>query len=131
MSSWRTARAFKGIKERRTPAASTLFDVRDAKKNKNKKKKKLVLGVEDARALHSKVSQVLYVSKRVRPESITAVACLSAWVQSPNFDDQAKLNRLLGVSQGHQRQRDYAARTVEEEVGGHIGATLHTVRGAR
>jgi hypothetical protein len=75
---------------RATPAASTLFDVRDAPK----------ATPEEAKWFHSHVAKLLYLSKRVRPECLTAVAFLSTRVQCCDIDDIAKLKRLLGYLRG-------------------------------
>ena len=75
---------------RTTPAASCLFDVRDAPK----------LSTEDSKYFHSYVAKVLYLAKRVRPECLTAVAFLSTRVQVCDIDDLAKLKRLLGYILG-------------------------------
>lgn len=74
-------------KKRKTPAASTLFDIRgDAPK----------LTEEDAKYFHTHVAKVLYLAKRVRPECLTAVAFLATRVHACDVDDLAKLRRLLG-----------------------------------
>jgi hypothetical protein len=75
---------------RATPAASTLFDVRDAPK----------VTAEESKYFHSHVAKLLYLSKRVRPECLTAVAFLSTRVQCCDIDDMAKLKRLLGYLRG-------------------------------
>ena len=54
-----------GVKD--TPAASYLFDTRDATK----------LSVEDAKWFHSDVAKLLYLSKRVRPDIILSVSFLT------------------------------------------------------
>ena len=71
---------------RATPAASVLFDVRSATK----------LGVAESKWFHTYVAKMLYLSKRVRPECLTAVAFLSTRVLICDIDDMAKLKRLLG-----------------------------------
>ena len=73
-----------------TPAASNLFDVRDAPK----------LSDSDSKFFHSHVAKVLYLAKRVRPECLTAVSFLSTRVQVCDVDDMAKLRRLLGYILG-------------------------------
>ena len=75
---------------RSTPAASTLFDVRDAPK----------LSAADSKYFHTNVAKILYLAKRIRPECLTAVAFLSTRVQVADIDDMAKLNRLLGYILG-------------------------------
>ncbi len=73
-----------------TPAALSLFDVRDAPK----------LSVEDSKYFHSYVAKILYLAKRVRPECLTAVSFLSTRIQVCDVDDMAKLKRLLGYIYG-------------------------------
>ena len=76
-----------GVHEpRATPAATTLFDVRDAPKATK----------EEGEYFHSHVAKLLYVAKRVKPEMLTAVAFLSTRVNCCDMDDLAKLKRLLG-----------------------------------
>ena len=69
-----------------TPASSTLFDVRDSPKATE----------EEIKWFHTNVAKVLYLSKRVRPECLTAVAFLTTRVNFCDRDDLAKLTRLLG-----------------------------------
>ncbi len=73
-----------------TPAASNLFDVRDAPR----------LSALEAKYFHSYVAKVLYLAKRVRPECLTAVSFLSTRVKVCDVDDMAKLRRLLGYILG-------------------------------
>ena len=84
-----------GVEETRvTPAASTLFDVRDSPKATE----------EEVKWFHTNVAKVLYLSKRVRPECLTAVAFLTTRVNLCDRDDLAKLTRLLGYIR-HTRNR--------------------------
>ena len=84
-----------GVEETRvTPAASTLFDVRDSPKATE----------EEVKWFHTNVAKVLYLSKRVRPECLTAVAFLTTRVNLCDCDDLAKLTRLLGYIR-HTRSR--------------------------
>ena len=69
-----------------TPAASTLFDVRDSPRATE----------QGAKWFHTYVAKVLYLAKRVRPECLTAVAFLTTRVNVCDQDDLAKLKRLLG-----------------------------------
>jgi predicted lactoylglutathione lyase len=71
---------------RATPAASVLFDVRDAPKSTE----------SESKWFHTYVAKVLYLAKRARPECLTAVAFLSTRVAVCDIDDLAKLRRLLG-----------------------------------
>ena len=69
-----------------TPAAAHLFDVDpDAGK----------LVPETKEAFHHLVAQLLYLSKRARPDIQTAVSFLCTRVQCPDVDDYKKLNRCL------------------------------------
>ena len=74
-----------------TPAADTLFDIRDNAPLAEEK---------DRGWFHTHVAKVLYLAKRVRPECLVAVAFLSTRVQTCNIDDLAKLRRLLGYLLG-------------------------------
>jgi hypothetical protein len=73
-----------------TPAASNLFDIRDAPK----------LSALESKYFHSYVAKVLYLAKRVRPECLTAVSFLSTRVKVCDVDDMSKLRRLLGYILG-------------------------------
>ena len=61
-----------------TPAASHLFDVNDACKKLDK---------EEADYFHHVVAQLLFLSKRGRPDLLTSVAFLTTRVKSPDFDN--------------------------------------------
>ena len=74
------------LRARATPAAEVLFDVRETTK----------LGEDESKFFHSKVAQALYLSKRVRPDCLTAVAFLTTRVAAPDINDTAKLRRVLG-----------------------------------
>ena len=68
-----------------TPAANHLFDINvDCDK----------LEKEDAEFFHHVVAQLLFLSKRGRPDLLTAVAFLTTRVKSPDEDDFKKLQRL-------------------------------------
>ena len=76
---------------RATPAAETLFEVRtDVQK----------ASPAEAAYFHTYVAKILYLSKRVRPECLTAVSFLTTRVQECDIDDMAKLKRLLGYLLG-------------------------------
>jgi hypothetical protein len=75
---------------RATPAASTLFDTRDAP----------LATEEESKWFHTNVAKMLYLAKRVRPECLTAVAFLTTRVQVCDKDDLGKLTRLLGYLVG-------------------------------
>lgn len=72
---------------RMTPAASTLFDVRESVAKASS---------EEKQWFHSYVAKVLYLAKRVRPECLTTVSFLATRVNDCDLDDLAKLRRLLG-----------------------------------
>jgi hypothetical protein len=74
-----------------TPAASTLFDVRDNAEKATEEQRK---------HFHTSVAKMLYLAKRVRPECLTAVAFLATRVHACDVDDLAKLRRLLGYLKG-------------------------------
>ena len=71
---------------RSTPAASTLFDTRDAPKATK----------EEVQFFRTFVAKLLYLAKRVRPECLVAVAFLTTRVHDVDADDMGKLKRLLG-----------------------------------
>jgi hypothetical protein len=71
---------------RSTPAASTLFDTRDAPKATK----------EEVQFFRTFVAKLLYIAKRVRPECLVAVAFLTTRVHDVDTDDMGKLKRLLG-----------------------------------
>jgi hypothetical protein len=69
-----------------TPAASSLFKV-----NKNSKP----LDTQSKKQFHSMTAKLLYLSKRIRPDILTAVSFLTTRVQNPTEEDQSKLERVL------------------------------------
>lgn len=100
-------------KSRPTPAAECLFDIRDGAEKAS---------AEQAAWFHTNVAKMLYLSKRVRPECLTAVAFLSTRVQACDVDDIAKLERLLGYLLGT-RSRGIVLRVGDKmEVKGYIDA---------
>jgi hypothetical protein len=88
---------------RASPAASTLFDVRDAPK---------ATAVE-SKWFHTYVMKMLYLSKRVKPECLTSVFFLTTRVQCCDIDDIAKLKRLLGYLRGS-RERGIVLRVGDD-----------------
>ena len=70
----------------KTPAAEHLFQT-------NEKAEKLL--TKEADAFHRKVAQLLYISKRTRPDIQTAIAFLCTCVQALDIDDKKKLARVL------------------------------------
>jgi hypothetical protein len=79
---------------RATPAAATLFDTRDAPK----------ATAEEAKFFRTFVAKLLYLSKRVRPECLAAVAFLTTRVHEVDEDDMGKLRRLLGYLRATQNR---------------------------
>ena len=69
-----------------TPAAAHLFEV-----DINARK----LTDEARETFHHLVAQLLYLSKRCRPDLQTAISFLCTRVQQPDIDDYWKLNRCL------------------------------------
>jgi len=79
------------VRVKPTPAASTLFDIReDAQKATENERKQF----------HTQVAKLLYLAKRVRPECLTAVSFLATRVHACDIDDLAKLRRLHGYIKG-------------------------------
>jgi hypothetical protein len=75
-----------------TPAASHLFDVNMESPVK--------LDPNRVKTFHHKVAQLLFLSKRARPDIQTAVAFLCTRVKSPDVDDWKKLARVLKYLRG-------------------------------
>ena len=75
-----------------TPADVHLFDVRDSPR----------LSSERAQAFHSCVAKLLFLTKRARPDILTAVAFLTTRVSEPTEDDEKKLLRVLRYLNGTQ-----------------------------
>ena len=74
-----------------TPAASHLFQT-----NENATK----LSDEDTETYHHLTAKLLYLAKRSRPDTLTAVSFLCTRVQSPDVDDWKKLNRCINYLEG-------------------------------
>ena len=72
-------------RERATPARENLFDVREAPK----------LDRKDRDNFRSYTAKLLYLVKRIKPEMLTAVSCLTTRATEPDTDDLAKLARAL------------------------------------
>ena len=79
---------------RATPATATLFDTRDAPK----------ASPEDVKFFRTYVAKLLYLSKRVKPECLVAVAFLTTRVHEVDIDDLAKLRRVLGYLRATQHR---------------------------
>jgi len=73
-----------------TPASADLFVVGESN---------LLPEIQSSK-FHSGAAKCLYLSKRARPDIITAVAYLSTRVQSPNEYDYKKLDRLMKYLNG-------------------------------
>ncbi len=71
---------------RATPAASALFDTRDAPKASH----------EEVQFFRTFVAKLVYIVKIVRPECLVAVAFLITRVHAADEDDMGKLKRVLG-----------------------------------
>ena len=74
-----------------TPATKDLFVVRDGAEK---------LSNELREHFHTLTAKLLYLSKRVRPDILTAIAFLARRVQSPDIDDQKKLFRVVKYIRG-------------------------------
>ena len=69
-----------------SPAGENLFSVNeDAEK----------LSKSETETFHSKTAKFLYLSKRTRPDILTAVVFLTTRVLNPDVDDARKLDRVL------------------------------------
>jgi hypothetical protein len=75
-----------------TPADVHLFDVRDSPR----------LDSERSQAFHSSVAKLLFLTKRARPDILTAVAFLTTRVSESTIDDEKKLMRVLRYLNGTQ-----------------------------
>jgi len=75
----------------KTPASSCLFTVNDDAEPLNE---------EEKAWFHTTVAKAYYLGKRVRPETLAALAFLVTRVSSPTQQDKAKLIRLLQYLNG-------------------------------
>jgi hypothetical protein len=73
-----------------TPATKKLFE---------ESTKRVVLAEEEKKKFHTTVARLLYLSKRARPDILTAVGFLCTRVKEPTVEDKQKLLRLLGYLQ--------------------------------
>ena len=78
-----------GIAE--TPATKDLFLVRDDAAK---------LDTSQKEHYHTLTAKLLYLSKRVRPDILTAISFLARRVQSPDVDDEKKLHRVVRYIRG-------------------------------
>lgn len=70
----------------KTPVGAHLFQINDEAET---------LATKEADAFHRKVAQLLYVSKRTRPDIQTAIAFLCTHVHALDVDDKKKLGQVL------------------------------------
>jgi hypothetical protein len=68
-----------------TPAANNLFTVNEDS---------VLLSVELKESFHSHVAKLLYISKRARPDILTAISFLTSKVQNPSEEDWKKLIKV-------------------------------------
>ncbi len=80
--------------QRATPAAATLFDTRDAPKTT----------AEELKFFRTFVAKLQYISKRVRPKCLVAVALLTTRMHEVEEDDMGKFRRLLGYLRATQNR---------------------------
>ena len=73
-----------------TPAPSNLYNVRDASKEE-----KELLPDHEKGEYHTVTAQLLYLSKRARPDLQTSIAFHYTRVQHPDIDDDKKLARTV------------------------------------
>jgi hypothetical protein len=76
-----------------SPASNKLFDVDEDSKP---------LEAERAKAFHTSVARLLYLSKRTRPDILLPVNFLCTRVKSPTEEDGRKLERVVKYLQGSQ-----------------------------
>jgi hypothetical protein len=74
-----------------TPATASLFVINEAS---------LKMTVREAKAFHTTVAKLLYLTKRVRVDALLPVAFLCTRVKAPTEDDGLKLTRLLKYLNG-------------------------------
>ncbi len=79
---------------RATPAASTLFDIRDAPK----------AIYEDVQFFRTFVPKLFYIAQKVKPECLDAVALLTTREHDVDADDMHKFRRLLGYLRAKQNR---------------------------
>jgi hypothetical protein len=75
----------------KTPAAQYLFQVSESAE---------LLGMREREDFHSTVQRLLYISKRARPDILTAISFLTTRVTRPTIEDQKKLIRVLQYLRG-------------------------------
>ena len=99
-----------------SPASTFLFEV-----NPNS----TALPKKDADRFHTFVAKLLFVSKRARPDILTAVAFLTTRVKSPDTDDNSKLTRVIKYLQAtpklHLTLQSNSSRIMKWRVDGSFG----------
>jgi hypothetical protein len=108
-----------------TPATDDLFTVRE---DANK------LSKQDAEAFHSTTAKLLYLAKRTRPDILTAVIFFTTRVQSPDEDDERKLERVMKYIKAtshlaltlEPEQRINVTAYIDASYGVHINGRSHT-----
>ena len=73
-----------------TPASSNLYDIRN-----REEEDVTLLSNKEREEFHTVTAQLLYLSKRARPDLQTAIAFLCTRVKSPDADDDKKLARVI------------------------------------
>jgi len=82
--------SYKNLVARTTPSNKSIFQVSEDA---------VVLQEEERKVFHSVVAKLLYLSKRARPDILTAVSFLCTRVTRATVEDQKKLEYLLGYLQ--------------------------------
>jgi hypothetical protein len=82
--------SYKNLVARPTPSNKSIFQVSEDA---------VALREEDRKVFHSVVAKLLYLSKRARPDILTAVSFLCTRVTRATVEDQKKLEYLLGYLQ--------------------------------
>ena len=77
-----------------TPAASHLFEIETKTENMQ------LLSADQKEAFHHITAQLLFLSKRTRPDIQTAIAFLSTRVSRPDIHDWKKLGRVIRYLRG-------------------------------
>ena len=119
-----------------SPASSMLFEINT--------EDPVLLQKSEQETFHRRVAQLLYLSKRARPDIQLAVAFLCTRVQHPDTDDQLKLARVakyldatIGLplilsmdDTGEMRWHVDASFAVHNDMKSHTGATMTMGQGA-
>ena len=70
----------------KTPSANNLFNINDMS---------TLLPKEEQELFHSKVASILFLGKRVRPDTLLTISFLASRVNAPTEEDNRKLDKLL------------------------------------